>query len=90
MANDSNWLGSQNLKFEKSDFNIKVFPDCAWTTYNETFTGIYQNEPIKTESIHLTVLEKTEGQWKIAAFVAVDKTGYETAVAAAKEETAEN
>lgn len=81
LANDSMWLNTRDLKYEKSDFNIKVFPDCAWATYNEKFTGIYQDQPVKSDAIHLTVLEKAEGQWKIAGFAMVDKTGYETAAA---------
>jgi hypothetical protein len=72
LENDSIWLAAKDLKYEKSDFNINVFPDCAWATYNEKFTGIYKDEPFKSDAIHLTVLEKKEGQWKIACFVSVN------------------
>ncbi len=86
IENDSLWLGYKDMKYEKSDFNIKVFPDCAWATFNEKLTGIWQDEPFESESIHLTVLEKIEGQWKIASFVMIDKSSYEEAET---EETAE-
>jgi hypothetical protein len=86
LANDSNWVDTENLKYEKSDFNIKIFPDCAWVTCTQKFTGKYQGEPIDQESIHLNVMEKVEGQWKIAAFVEVGKSAYEEAET---EETAE-
>jgi ketosteroid isomerase-like protein len=79
LENDSAWLGTKNLKYEKSDFNVKVFPECAWATYNEKFTGEYQDEPFETESIHLTVLEKIDEQWKISAFSMITTTSYEEA-----------
>ena len=82
LANDSSWLNTKDLKYEKLDFNIKVFPDCAWATYNEKFTGLYQDQPIKSDAIHLTVLEKKEGQWKIACFAMVNTTAYEEAAKA--------
>lgn len=56
------WKDRTEMKAEKSDFNIKVFPDCAWATYIETDTCLLQGEPFKSEAIHLTVLEKIEGQ----------------------------
>ncbi len=86
LENDSMWLNYKDLKYAKSDFIIKVFPDCAWTTYNEKLNGIWQDEPFETEAIHLTVLEKIDEQWKIAAFSMITTTSYEEAET---EETAE-
>jgi ketosteroid isomerase-like protein len=77
LANDSLWLNYKDLKYAKSDFIIKVFPDCAWATYNEKLTGVLHDEPFETESIHLTVLEKIDEQWKISAFSMITTTSYE-------------
>jgi ketosteroid isomerase-like protein len=86
LENDSLWLDYKDMKYAKSDFIIKVFPDCAWATYNEKLTGVWQDEPFETESIHLTVLEKIDEQWKISAFSMITTTSYEEAET---EETAE-
>ena len=90
LENDSAWFGTEDLKYEKSDFNIKIFSDCAWTTFYEKFTGKGQGMPFEQETIHLTVLEKMDGQWKIACFAMVDTTSYEVVETAETEETAGN
>jgi len=86
IENDSLWLGVEDLKAEKTSMNIKVYADCAWATFTENESWKYQGEPFKSEAIQLIVLEKSEEQWKIVAFVGIDKLGYE---AEETEETAE-
>jgi ketosteroid isomerase-like protein len=76
MENDSLLVDYKNMKFNKSDFNIKVHPDCAWAYFNEKFTATYKGEPVETEDMQLRILEKVDGQWKIAFMGAIDVSSY--------------
>jgi hypothetical protein len=80
---DSLWLGVEDTKGDKSDFNIKVYTNSAWATFAGKESWKYQGEPYSQENIGLAVMEKVEGQWRIAALVLVNESSYET------EETAE-
>jgi hypothetical protein len=82
MENDTIMANYKDLKFTKSDFNIKVYEDCAWAYFNEKFTGSYKGEPIETDDMQLRILEKVDGQWKIAFMGAVDVSSYKAAEAA--------
>ena len=78
MANDTIMANYSDMKFTKSDFNIKVYPGCAWAQFNEKFTAMYKGQPIETKDIQLRILEKVDGQWKIAFMGAVSTSSYET------------
>ena len=76
MENDSLLVDYKDMKYIKSDFNIKIHSDCAWAYFNEKFTATYKGEPIETDDIQLRILEKIDGQWKIAFMGAVNVSSY--------------
>jgi ketosteroid isomerase-like protein len=78
MNNDTIFVNYKDMKFTKSDYNIKVCEDCAWAYFNEKFTATYKGEPVETEDMQLRILEKVDGQWKIAFMGAVDVSSYKT------------
>jgi len=90
MENDSVLMDYKDMKFTKSNFNIKIHSDCAWAYFNEKFTATYKGEPTETEDIQLRILEKIDGQWKIAFMGAIDVSSYaEDAEDEGEEETEE-
>ncbi len=82
MQNDTLLADYKDMKFTKSDYLIKVHQDCAWAFFTEKFTATYKGEPVETEDTQVRILEKVDGQWKIAFMGAIDVTSY-------KEEAAE-
>jgi len=90
MENDSLLADYKDMKFTKSDFNIKVYPGCAWAYFNEKFTATYKGQPIETEDMQLRILEKIDGQWKIAFMGIVDVSSYKAEQAEEAEEDAED
>lgn len=50
-------------KVENTDYQIRVFPECAWATYTEKW---YNSEGEHLYDIISTrILEKIEGEWKL-------------------------
>jgi ketosteroid isomerase-like protein len=90
MQNDTVLADYKDMKFTKSDYVIKVHPDCAWAFFNEKFTATYKGEPIETEDTQVRILEKVDGQWKIAFMGSIDVTSYKEEAAEEAQETAED
>jgi ketosteroid isomerase-like protein len=49
--------------FEKSNYRIKVYPDCAWATFDEVMKN--EKGDVMWEGFGVRFLEKVEREWKI-------------------------
>ena len=78
MQNDTLFADYKDMKYTKSDYIIKVHQDCAWAFFNEKFNATYKGEPIEAEDMQVRILEKIDGQWKIAFMGAVNTSSYNT------------
>jgi hypothetical protein len=78
MANDSMVADYTDMKFTKSNLYIKVYPECAWAFFDEKFTANYKGEPTESDDIQVRILEKVDGQWKIAFMGMVNTSSYNT------------
>jgi len=78
LRNDTIMANYKDMKYTKSDYVIKVHPECAWAYFAEKFTAIYKGQPVENNDIQVRILEKVDGQWKIAFMGAVNTSSYET------------
>ena len=69
----------QNIKFEKSNYRIKVYTTGAWAIFDETASYDLEGEHFEVTMIGTRVLEKVEGKWKIVFVGIVDTSSYEAA-----------
>ena len=59
-----------------SDWNIRIFNDCAWVSYIQT--SIYEEDKGKPyESREIRFLEKKNGLWKFVFLNTLSKTGFQ-------------
>jgi hypothetical protein len=86
MTNDSLLADYSDMKFTKSNIYIKVYPECAWAFFDEKFTAIYKAEPTESDDIQVRILEKVDGQWKIAFLGAIDISSYNEEAEESEEE----
>ena len=70
-----------NIDFIWSDWNIRVFNNCAWASFKQK----YNYDGKTNESREVRFLEKEEGIWKIVYINAVYTSDYKE-----REESAEN
>lgn len=85
-ANDSAWARYQNLRLERENFNIKVYPESAWAVFNTVYMWEEDSATSEWEVIETRILEKVDGEWKITYVANVGKSSYE---AEEKEKAAE-
>lgn len=88
-ANDSAWAKFQNLRFERKDFNIKVYPKSAWAVFKTIYTWEEDTVTQKWKAIEARILEKVDGEWKITYVSGIGKSSYKEKEEEKKEEKAE-
>jgi len=66
-----------NVTVEKSNYRIKVYPECAWVICDEKWTYVYTTETVEIKSIQVRFLEKIDGEWKISFISFVGTSGYD-------------
>jgi len=76
-ANDEEWAKFQNPKFERENFNIKVYPKSAWAVFNTVYKWDEDSITNEWKVIEARILEKVDGEWKITYVSNVATTGYE-------------
>ena len=67
----------ENLKFVKTNYRVKVFNKGAWAIFDETVSADLEGEHMEVTMIGTRLLEKVEGQWKIAFVGIVNTSSYE-------------
>jgi hypothetical protein len=75
-ADDSAWAKFENLRYERKDFNIKVYPKSAWAVFKTVYMWEEDTIPNKWKSIESRILEKVDGEWKIAYQCNIGKSSY--------------
>ena len=78
-----NW---KYVSFENWDYTIRVYQQCAWASFNSKFIFTWQEANIDRESLHVSFLERHEGEWKIIYIDWVDLYSYENAKEKSTEE----
>lgn len=63
-------------KCQFTNYNIKVYKECAWAIFDEIVLNIETNEFLR-KVINVRFLEKVNGKWKIVYLSDVDVTSYE-------------
>jgi hypothetical protein len=76
-ANDSAWNAMKNLRLERKNFNIKLYPQSAWAVFKTVYKWNEDTVEQKWKVIETRFLEKVNGEWKITYVNNVAKTGYE-------------
>jgi hypothetical protein len=76
-ANDSAWSGYENLRLERKNYYIKVYPQSAWAVFKTIYKWNEDTVEQKWKVIETRFLEKVDGEWKITYVNNVAKTGYE-------------
>jgi hypothetical protein len=61
-------------KFKKTDYQIKVYEQAAWSIHNQLNTDTDGNE---TKQIIVHFLEKVEGKWKISYISVLNASSFE-------------
>jgi hypothetical protein len=75
-GNDEEWARFQNLRFERKNFNIKVYPKNAWAIFNTVYNWEEDSITNEWEIIDTRILEKVDGEWKITYVGSVGKSSY--------------
>jgi len=75
-ANDSAWAKYENLRYERKDFNIKVYPKSAWAVFKTVYIWEEDTVTNKWKNIETRILEKVDGEWKIAYQCNIGKSSY--------------
>ena len=70
--------GYENLKFEKKNYKIKIFNNGAWATFDEDVSYDFEGNHVEITMIGTRLLEKIDGQWKIAFVGIVNTSSYKT------------
>ena len=73
------------LKFENTDYKIKVYPESAWAVYDQNW---YNNEgELVRLNINVRFLEKVQGKWKIVYVSTINTTSYDEEIEEGEEES---
>ena len=75
-ANDSAWATFDNPRFERKNFNIKVYPKSAWAVFKTIYMWEEDTVTNKWKSIESRILEKVDGEWKITYVSSIGKSSY--------------
>jgi hypothetical protein len=75
-ANDEAWAKYENLRYERKDFNIKVYPKSAWAVFKTVYMWEEDTLTNKWKAIETRILEKVDGEWKIAYQCNIGKSSY--------------
>ena len=67
----------RNASVEKSNYRIKVYPECAWVICDEKWIYRYEYDTVEIKSTHVRFLEKVDGEWKINFISFVGTSGYD-------------
>ena len=67
----------KNIKFEKTNYRIKVYNNSAWAAFDENREWDYEDEHIVSKAIGIRFLEKVDDEWKIVYLSVVDISSYE-------------
>jgi len=76
-ANDSAWKEMNNLRLERKNFNIKVYPESAWAVFKTIYKWEKDSVTNEWKTIETRFLEKVNGEWKITYVCNVAKSSYE-------------
>ncbi len=75
-ADDEAWAKYENLRYERKDFNIKVYPKSAWAVFKTVYMWEEDTVTNKWKNIETRILEKVDGEWKIAYECNIGKSSY--------------
>ncbi len=60
----------------KTDYHIKVFGNAAWVVHNESFKHVDTGEDVGFTVTASKILEKVNGEWKIAGMTTIQTNTY--------------
>ena len=66
------------IKHEKTNYKIKVYKESAWAIFDES--SFYSDGEIRSKSIGVRILEKVNGEWKIAYISFISTSSYDEEV----------
>lgn len=73
---DSGFVDIKNIKFEKSDYKIKVYQQSAWAVFEERTDYDYQGKHVQDTAISVRFLEKENDKWKIVYLSSIGRSSY--------------
>jgi hypothetical protein len=76
-ADEEKWGDIKNLKLERENFNIKIYPKSAWAVFNTVYSWDRDSVNTKWKVLETRFLEKVGEEWKITYVSNVAISSYE-------------
>jgi len=70
-------LSDYKVERERSNWKIKIYPECAWVVYDQVTRYVYKGQKDYRTTKEIRFLEKINGQWKINFLHVIYLSGYE-------------